>query len=170
MACMFTCLHCGKVVPRNPRLKKKQKYCPEKACQQARVRNWKKQQYKKSSSYRKKCKEAQKLWREHYPCDQYQRAYREKHPEYVKRNRQLQKHRNHRRLREPALMNIMAPGLLLQPREDGSYLLARVKKKLIVNRNALSIQPSIDGVYAILKIKDRKIVNRNALLSSGLVS
>jgi hypothetical protein len=55
--------------------------------------------------------------------------------------------------------------LLLQPREDGAYMLSKVKKEMIVNRNALSLQSSIDGVYALFKVNEKKIVNRNALMA-----
>jgi len=61
----------------------------------------------------------------------------------------------------------MGDTLLLQPRDDGAYMLAKVKKEMIVNRNALSLQPSIDGAYMLFRVKKRKIVNRNTLMSEG---
>jgi hypothetical protein len=57
--------------------------------------------------------------------------------------------------------------LVLQPRDDGAYILSKVKKELIVNRNALTLQPSIDGFYALLRVKEAKIVNRNAYPLQG---
>jgi len=164
----FTCLHCGNVVPHNPRLKNKQKYCPEEECQKARIRSWKQRQYKKSLSYRKKCKERQESWRKRYPSDQYQKEYREKHPVYVNRNRELQRARNKKRKTERARIIVKTDALVLQPRDDGAYMLSKVKKNMIVNRNALTLQPSIDGIYTLFKEKEKKIVNRNALLSPGL--
>ena len=161
----ITCHHCGKSVPCNPRVGGKQKYCSNKECQQARIRNWKKRQYKKNNPYRKRCLEGQKIWRKDNPSNQYQREYREKHPEYVNSNRVLQRVRNKKRQKERVLMIVKTHSLLLQPREDGAYTLSKIKKNMIVNRNALTLQPSIDGAYALFKVKEKKIVNRNALMS-----
>jgi hypothetical protein len=60
-------------------------------------------------------------------------------------------------------MIVKTDALLLQPREDGAYMLSKVKKEMIVNRNALSLQSSIDGIYALFKVKEKKIVNRNSI-------
>ena len=163
----FTCRHCGNVLPQNPRLKNKQKYCSKRKCQKARMRRWKQQQYKINPSYRKKCQEEQKLWRKSYPSDQYQREYRKKHPYYVDHNRQLQFQRNKKRKKECASLIVKTDALVLHPRDDGAYMLSKVKKNMIVNRNALSLHPRGDGVYALFKLKEQKIVNRNALLSRG---
>lgn len=132
------------------------------------MRTWKKQQYKKNKKYLKKSQSDQKVWRKKYPADQYQRDYREAHPEYVIRNRELQRKRNKKRLRDQSTMIVKTYALLLQPREDGVYTLLKVKKNMIVNRNALSLQPSIDGAYALFKVKEKKIVNRNALMAGVL--
>jgi ribosome-binding protein aMBF1 (putative translation factor) len=163
----FTCLHCGRVVSQNPRIKKKQQFCSQKECQQYRMRTWKKSKYKESNKYRKKTKEHQKQWRKSYPADQYQREYRETHPEYVNRNREQQGRRNKSRKTDPVSLIVKTDALLLQPREDGAYMLSKIKKKLIVNRNALSLQPSVDGAYVLFKVKEKKIVNRNALMTGG---
>jgi hypothetical protein len=166
----FTCLHCGRSLPSNLRLKIKQKYCADKECQNARIRRWKQRQYKKSRSYRNKSKEGQKVWRKKYPADQYQKEYREKHPDYLDRNRELQRERNKKRRKEPVPVIVKTDALVLQPRDDGAYELSKVKKNMIVNRNALSLQPSIYGPYTVLMVKHKKIVNRNALLSPGLIT
>lgn len=131
------------------------------------MRTWKKRQYTKSSTYQKKCLEGQKLWRKDYPSHLYQREYRNKHPGYLNRNREMQKVRNKKRRKEPVSMIVKTDALLLQPREDGAYMLSKVKKEMIVNRNALSLQSSIDGIYALFKMKEKKIVNRNALMAGG---
>lgn len=166
MISTFICQHCGCSSQRNPRIKH-QKYCSAKECQQARMRTWKRKKYKKNIQYREKSKATQKEWRKNYPADQYQRDYRQTHPGYVTRNRNLQKKRNRKRQRERAPMIVKTDALVLQPREDGAYLLSRVKKNMIVNRNALSLQPSVDGVYALFKVKRQKIVNRNAFMAGG---
>jgi len=167
MSSTITCLHCGNTVPSNTRIKK-QKYCSSKSCQQARMRIWKNRQYKKNLKYQEQSHAYQKQWRRNYPSDQYQRDYRKSHLEYEKHNRELQKKRNKKRQKEPVPMIIKTDALLLHPREDGAYMLSKVKKEMIVNRNALSLQPSVDGAYALFKIKERKIVNRNTLMAGGL--
>ena len=162
MVLTIICLHCGKKVPRNPRLKN-QKYCCAKECQQVRMRIWKNRQYKQNSEYHRKSLARQKVWRSKYPAYQYQREYRKTHPEYVMRNRDQQKERNKKRQKDHSTMIVNTDSLLFQSREDGVYTLSRIKKNMIVNRNALSLQPSCDGSYALFKVKEKKIVNRNAL-------
>ena len=166
MISTFICLHCGCTCRCNPRLKN-QKYCSGKECQQSRMRTWKNRQYKKNSKYQKRSLASQKVWRSKYPAHKYQREYRKTHPEYVTRNRELQRKRNKKRRKDQSTMIVKTHALLLQPMEDGVYTLSRIKKNLIVNRNALSLQPSIDGAYALFKVKREKIVNRNALLFQG---
>lgn len=164
MILTFTCQNCGKLVLRNPRIKN-QKYCCAKECQQARMRNWKKRQYKNSGKYQKSSLALQKVWRSKYPGHQYQKDYRKTHPGYVIRNRDLQRERNRKRPKTHSTMIVKTHALLLQPREDGVYTLSKVKKNMIVNRNALSLQPSTNGAFALFKVKGRKIVNRNALVA-----
>lgn len=135
----FCCQHCGSIVPRNPRFKNQQGYCSERECQQARMRRWKQQQYTEDPAYRDKSKEAQKRWRQRYPSDQYQKRYWESYPEYVNRNRQLQKERNRKRMAEPVSMIVKTDALVFQPQDDGTYMLSKVKKNIIVNRNALAL-------------------------------
>ena len=164
MISTFTCHYCGKLIPRNPRIKN-QKYCSAKECQQARMRTWKNRQYKKKSKYHKRSLASQKVWRSKYPAYKYQRDYRKTHPEYVIRNRDLQKERNKKRQKNHSTMIVNTDSLLFQPMENGVYTLSKIKKNMIVNRNALSLQPSIDGSYALLKVKGKKIVNRNTLMA-----
>ena len=139
MAYTITCLHCGKTVPRNPRLKKKQKYCSTKECQQFGHNARKKKRYREDRVYRKKHLEKQKAWRKQRPAHQYQREYRKTHPEYVKRNRELQRERSKRR-----------------QKEIGS---------IIVNGTSLSLQPNNDEAYAIFKVKNEKIVNGTSFIA-----
>ena len=128
MISTFICLHCGCICRCNTRVKN-QKYCSGKECQQARMRTWKKRQYKKNRKYQKKSQVSQQVWRKKYPADQYQRDYREAHPEYVMRNRELQRKRNKKRQKDQAPMIVKTYALLLQPREDGVYTLSKIKKK-----------------------------------------
>jgi len=125
MISKITCLHCGKEVPRNPRLKN-QKYCCAKECQQARMRTWKNQRYKKNNKYHKRSLASQKLWRNKYPAHKYQREYRKTHPEYVIRNRDLQRECNRKRQNDHSTMIVNTDSLLSQPMENGVYTLSRI--------------------------------------------
>jgi len=135
----ITCDCCGKTVPLNPRLKKKQEYCSARECQQMRRSARKAERYKSDTVYRKKQHESQEKWRKRRPSHEYQRTYRETHPEYVDRNRVLQRERNKRRPRGPSPM--------------------------IVNGTSLSTRPNKDEVYAIFKVKSEKIVNRTSFIA-----
>jgi len=137
----FICHHCGKSVPPNPRIKN-QKYCSSKECQRARIRSWKKEQYRNNRFYRQKHLESQKVWRKKRPVHQYQREYREKHPEYVKRNRELQRKRTEKRQKSQQIVPLLK----------------------IVNGNAIFTQPSDDGTYALMQVNEGKIVNGNAIM------
>ncbi|RLA01256.1 MAG: hypothetical protein DRJ13_03380 [Bacteroidetes bacterium] len=137
----FTCRHCGKTLPRNPRLKKnkKQSYCNAPECKQAKKSARKKERYQTDPSYRQRHLDRQKLWRSNRPAHEYQKQYRESHPEYVDLNRELQTKRNCRR------KNRTAP--------------------VIVNGTPLSLQASNDKAYAIISVKRGKIVNGTPFLA-----
>jgi hypothetical protein len=63
-------------------------------------------------------------------------------------------------------MIVKTDALVFQPQDDGVYMLSKVKKNIIVNRNALTPQrASTAAVYALLKVTIPKIVNRNAFPS-----
>lgn len=108
----ITCHHCGKTVPLNPRLKKKQTYCSAQECQQTRRSARKKERYQNDTVYRKKHLKSQQAWRRRRPSHQYQGEYRESHPEYVVRNRELQCERNKRRQRDPSLLIVNGTSFL----------------------------------------------------------
>jgi hypothetical protein len=140
MSRTFTCQHCGKLSRFNPRLKGKQKYCSYKECQNARINDWKKRQHASNPDYRAKNNDKLKVWRKSYPADQYQKKYRAEHPEYRDRNRELQRVRNKRRITSIVSTTIKPSSLILQLQDDGDYVLSRVKKNMIVKRNALSLE------------------------------
>ena len=133
----FICLHCGGTFECNPRVKD-QRYCNDTLCRRASRRAWKHKNYAANKSYRDKCLNHQKTWRKRRPAHEYQREYRESHPDYVERNRDIQRERNRKRQKESGAM--------------------------IVNRNTLSTQPSDGKTYALMQVKDGKIVNRNMFM------
>jgi hypothetical protein len=91
---LFRCKNCGARKPANPRLKGNQNYCRESKCQRARKADWQRNKLAKDAEYRDQQKENLEQWRKKKPADQYQRHYREQHPEYVRRNREQQRIRN----------------------------------------------------------------------------
>ncbi len=167
MPATLICAHCGKTVLRNVRLKKPQKYCGDDECQRARRRCWKNKQYNQNETYRIKCLEQQKRWRQGQPADQYQKNYRESHPGYVLRNRELQRQRNRSRREAPQTTIIKKDTLVFHPGEGGIWFLSQACGEMIVNRNALSTPFGSGGAFALMGVKEAKIVNRNALTASG---
>jgi len=127
-------------MPRNPRLKKnKQLYCNAPECKQAKKSARKKERYHTDPSYRLRHLDRQKIWRSNRPAHEYQKQYREFHPEYAERNRELQAKRNCKRKKGTTPM--------------------------IVNGTPLSLQANTDNAYAIISIKREKIVNGTPFLA-----
>jgi hypothetical protein len=162
----FTCRHCGKIMPRNPRLKKnKQSYCNAPKCKQSKKSARKKERYHTDPSYRQNHLDGQKLWRSNRPAHEYQNQYRESHPEYVEGNRKLQSERNCRRKERTASMIVNGTPLSLQASNDNAYAITGVKREKIVNGTPLSLHTSIDNAYAINRVKGEKIVNGTPFLA-----
>ena len=144
MISTFICHHCGKLVPRNPRIKK-QKFCSSRACQNTRRYTITKARVTKSSECRCLRRARNKRWRDNYPAHEYQKEYREKHPEYVKRNSELQKGRNKKRKPEPVSMIVKTYALSPQPLQDGLYRGFEVKNRKIVKTYALFSQMQVQA-------------------------
>jgi hypothetical protein len=148
----FTCCHCGTIVPRNPRLKKSQKYCSAASCQQARKNAWGKKEYRTNKTHRKQRLESQKACYAKRPGHAYQAAYREKHPEYDQRNRELQQKRNKRRSKDVGSMIVNTDALPLQASNDNAYVIISVKRGKIVNGTPFLAQMQIlTGKEAIFR-------------------
>jgi hypothetical protein len=93
----FICKNCEEEKPANPRLKGKQTYCGDPECQRARKAAWQREKMAKDADYPANKKESNKKWRQDRPAHQYQRQYRQEHPNYVEANRQKQRLRNQKR-------------------------------------------------------------------------
>ncbi len=78
----------------NPRVKN-HRYCDKEDCQRVRKRRWQRQKMKADPQYHVDQLESQQCWIEQNP-DCWQR-YRNQKPEYVERNRLLQKLRDQKR-------------------------------------------------------------------------
>ena len=138
----FICLHCGQEYERNPRLKKGQQYCNARGCQNARMRTWKKNKRATSKAYREQCKKWQLNWLERQPGHQYMRDYRAKNPDYVKRNRILQRKRDQK--------------------YRHTYRIDYIKN--LVKSNTFCSYGNSGGIYAFIPGKWQKIVKSNALM------
>ncbi|WP_155305092.1 hypothetical protein [Desulfosarcina widdelii] len=68
-----------------------QKYCSSDTCQKARRNDWQRQKRHNDDDYKKNQDEAQKNWSS--KNSDYWGKYRDEHPEYVERNKRLQKKR-----------------------------------------------------------------------------
>ena len=131
----FTCQHCGKVFPCNPRIKR-QKYCSSTTCQNARRYLTNKVKSKKSDQSRRLRHSRNKRWRDAYPAHEYQKQYRLEHPEYVIRNRQKQKMHNKKRQKDVSSMIVKTYALSPRPMPDGAYMGFEVKNEKIVKTYA----------------------------------
>jgi hypothetical protein len=148
----FTCAHCGKSFPGNPRVKK-QKYCSALSCQNARKR---KSDRKSTGTSKGKLlhQKRNKRWRDTYSAHEYQREYRIDHPQYVERNRELQRKRNKKRKKDLTSMIVKTDALLLQPLRNGAYMGFKIKKEKIVKTDAFILQMQVQqGIEAHLPQK-----------------
>ena len=102
------------------------RYCNRKDCQRVRKRRWQRQKMKNDPEYRDNQRDAQQLRMEQNR--DYWRRYRAQHPEYVKRNRLLQRERDRRRgIRDLAKMDASDEVSFIKP---GSYYLIPAKGNL----------------------------------------
>jgi hypothetical protein len=97
MQATFICHHCHQKKLFNPRLKGQQRYCGATVCQRARKRVWQAEKMVSDESYRQRQRACLKQWRKKRPLHEYQRQYRQNHPEYVAKNRSQQILRNRER-------------------------------------------------------------------------
>lgn len=96
------CVACGQCFQPCSRLKE-QRYCGLPACQRERRRRWKWNRRHSDEDYRQNQALAHRAWSEAH-CG-YWRSYRETHPDYVERNRALQRERDRRRVATLAKRN-----------------------------------------------------------------
>ena len=146
MPVYFYCCECGKRTRVNPRLKIRQKYCGNKKCQQSRKNRWERDQQRKDPFYHQRRYEQKARWRKSRPAHQYQRFYRESHPDYVKVNREKQHLRD---------KNIQKQG-------PGNCRSNIVKTDALISERFISC-----GLYEILPYKmspGKKIVKTDALI------
>jgi len=139
MISTITCLHCGKDFPRTPQ-SKKQRYCSNRKCQNARRNRSAKTKQRNNTKSRLLRQARNKRYRDTRPGHEYQKNYRTRHPEYVKHNCELQLERNKKRQKGLASMIVKTYALSPQPMQDGAYMGFEVKNQKIVKTYALMAQ------------------------------
>ncbi|MBW2139292.1 MAG: hypothetical protein JRH06_17325 [Deltaproteobacteria bacterium] len=107
---MIRCAHCGRRILSNPRLKE-QRYCSQQACQRARKTRWQREKMATDLDYQLNQRDCRNDWNTRNPG--YWRRYRSRHPDYVNRNRLLQRGRDRRR-RDLAKMDLAKMDALSQ--------------------------------------------------------
>lgn len=136
MISTITCRHCGKDFPHTPQ-SKKQRYCSMRKCQNARRNRSAKTKQRSNARSRLLRQARNKRYRDTHPSHEYQKYYRERHPEYVKRNCELQLERNKKRQKQQVAMIVKTYALSPQPLQDGVYMGFDVKNQKIVKTYAL---------------------------------
>ena len=117
--------NCRRLFVPDPRVKN-HRYCSRKECRHLRKRRWQSKKMKSDPEYRKNQQESHQCWIEQNR-DYYQR-YRAKNPQYVTRNRLLQKLRDQKR-RDRSLAK-MDTSNSLYPVKPGYYHLIPAKGDL----------------------------------------
>lgn len=144
------CLACGQSFVPHPSVRKQQ-YCSAAPCQRARRRRTQAARMADDPAYRENQARAAKRWR--HDNQGYWRTYRENHPEYVQRNRELQRERNARSRRKASVSEPIANMNELAPEKSipsGRYRLKCLAGDGIANMNELIVTIEIiqDGCAA----------------------
>jgi hypothetical protein len=156
MQSTFICQHCRKEKPSNPRLKGHQRYCGEAGCQRARKRVWQQERMACDESYRQRQKACLQAWRKKRLLHDYQRQYRESHPEYVAQNRRQQLRRNRKRSQAEKLSEsekiVKMDALQRRSIKSGTYLLCPYDMEAsekIVKMDALVVELNVFSKHSI---------------------
>jgi hypothetical protein len=119
------------------------RYCGEPGCQKERKRLWQRHKLAIDSVYREEQADAKRQWRVNN--SDYWRKYRESHPAYVKRNREKQRERNHKRprKRDSPASPVIAKMDALTPRNIipfGQYRLVPLANDMIAKMDELIVE------------------------------
>jgi hypothetical protein len=144
MATTFVCENCGRSKPANIRLKNPQHYCGDKDCQRARKAAWQKEKMAEDPEYHSRQLECLRTWRKERPLDQYQKQYRQEHPDYVRKNRELQRIRNRKHTKQADGQKIVKMDTLKAPSDKSmTYIMNPFRMDAsgkIVKMDALIVQ------------------------------
>lgn len=108
-----------------------QTYCSKKECQQARKNEWNRTKFATDPDYREYKQASQERRKEKNPT--YWKEYRASHPDYTRRNRELQRLRNLKRLNRPPEPVIATPDESIQTNSliTGRYKIIPVHPAMI---------------------------------------
>jgi hypothetical protein len=130
------CKSCDREFVPCPRVKNQQ-YCSDRACQQARKRLWQKEKLGRDKDYRLNQKAAQEVWRA--KNSGYWKDYRDKHPQYVKANRENQRKR--RDLKPQGVQVAKMDASQVQPAIiPGRYQLVLLTEDLVAKMDAINVE------------------------------
>ncbi|ATI26044.1 Hypothetical Protein RRSL_01204 [Ralstonia solanacearum UW551] len=127
------CAACGTLFLPRPQTPG-QRYCSAAECQRQRRRRWQQQHLRSDDDYRDNQARSRAAWSQCH--SDYWRRYREAHPAYTARNRDLQRARNLRR-RTIAKMYASAPKT---PLPSGTYMLQHASDDGVAKMDVWRVQ------------------------------
>lgn len=110
------CPYCKALYFPEPRIKDRQRACKERECQRRRKQESQRRWVKRNPGYFRNRYPNTKEWLSAHP--DYLKRYREIHPEYVRCNRETQRHRDRRRRKGCGRMLDIQDKILIQPLEN----------------------------------------------------
>lgn len=145
------CTACGQLFRPRPQVSN-QSYCSAPACQRERRRIWQLLKRQSDPDYQDNQVRAQQAWSQRNPG--YWREYRRTHPEYVERNRALQRERN----APPPNSAIakMDASTLETPPPSGIYRLSRVTAGAIAKMDVWTVEITAHACQCITNVKIAK--------------
>ena len=165
----FVCKACGLTKNRNYRLgNREQQYCRDRDCQRQRRREYQRTRLHSQPTYDQKQRNCRTRWRrQKVSLAEYQRTYRENHPDYTARNRQQQQQRNAKRRHKvdskPDLVAKLAPVIVKMNscnsvKSSAYHIMLQPDEtlELIVKMNSCSLdfsKRSVDTVAAISPLR-----------------
>ena len=118
-----------------------QQYCSERKCQNKRRQKWRKQKIASDNDYKANQYDAQQRW-----ClknQDYWQRYRDENPNYVKRNRLMQRVRNGRRSAKKRQYHLIAKRYALDEKKtdiSGYYKIIPANEQLIAKSDVLLVK------------------------------
>ena len=132
------CVACGGAFEPRPQCPK-QAFCPAPGCQRERRRRWQRERLDSDPAYRENQARAQQAWVEQNAG--YWQRYRQAHPQYVQRNRELQRERDRlARCGELAKMDASGPQT---PLATGTYRLIAASGEDLAKMDAWTVQITV---------------------------
>jgi len=117
-----------------------QRYCSSAVCQRERRRRWQAARLGSDADYRANQRAAQRAWSERHP--EYWRTYRQAHPQYVERNRGLQRERDRAQGPQGELAKMDA-STLAWPLPSGTYRLQAVGPGELAKMDAWTVEITV---------------------------